>query len=68
MWFANISSCNLLRNGAAKLPQTLLENLPSVTGHQREVEGQKCKTEQFLSIICLFIVGNYLSGKKQNHD
>ena len=46
MWFANISSCNLLRitYGATKLPQNLLENLPSVTGHQQEVEGQKCKT------------------------
>ena len=44
--FANISSCNLLRitYGATKLPQTLLENLLNVTGHQREVEGQKCKT------------------------
>ena len=46
MWFANISSCNLLRitYGATKLPQTLLENLLNVTRHQREVEGQKCKT------------------------
>ena len=46
MWFANISSCNLLRitYGATKLLQTLLENLLNVTRHQREVEGQKCKT------------------------
>ena len=38
------TSCGLTTSRrATKLPQNLLENLPSVTGYQREVEGQKCK-------------------------